>query len=210
VPVLTGLAADQRQPGFCLVEVDRRRFASLPAEALAALDLHIGEEITPRVLERLGELAAVEAAHRAALRALTHRSHARLGLRIRLLKRRHPLFAVEAALERLARCGLLDDRRFAAAWAGARAPRGHGPARIVRDLQAEGVDRLTAEAAVREALGEAGFDPTATLLALAEKRAHALRSVPPTVRARRVLAFLARRGFVGAPAREAVERVLAR
>lgn len=208
MPVLTWLAADQRQPGYCLLELDRRRFASLPAEALGTLDLHVGEEILPHALERLGELAAVEAAHRAALRTLAHRSHARLGLRIRLLRRRHPLFAVEAALERLARCGLVDDRRFAIEWASSRAARGHGPARIVRDLQADGVDRVTAEAAVREALGEVDFDPAVALRALAEKRARGLRGVPPAVRARRLLAFLARRGFVGALARQTVAQVL--
>ena len=42
MPTLTALAPDPRQPGYRLVEVDRGRFASLPAEALQGLELTLG------------------------------------------------------------------------------------------------------------------------------------------------------------------------
>src|SRR5256885_2340167 len=111
--VLTGLAPDPRQPGYRLVEVDRGRFASLPAADLELLSLAIGREIPVPALERLQELADIEAAWRAALRSQRQRGHARQDLRRRLVRKQHPPAAVDVALERLAERGLLaqDDNR---------------------------------------------------------------------------------------------------
>ncbi len=203
--ILTGLAPDPRRPDYRLVEVDRGRFASLPAESLAGLDLVVGSEIPPLVFERLQELADLEAAHRAALRALTRRAHARFDLRRRLLQKQHPPAAVDGALDRLSAAGLLNDARFALDYAAAKARRGRGPARLVRDLQSQGVDRRLAEEAVRTSLASEGVDPTRAVRALAEKRAKQLAGLPPVVRKRRLVAFLVRRGFNGGEVREVVE-----
>ena len=207
MPTLTGLAPDPRQPGYRLVEVDRGRFASLPLEAVEPLGLQVGAELGPAALDRLRELADVEAAERAALRALARRAHARLDLRRRLVKRQHPPAAVEAALDRLALHGLLDDRRFAEQYAALRATRGKGPARLLRDLQAQGVERRTAEHAVRRALEEEGIDPGLEARAVAAKRARQLAGLPVAVRKRRLLAFLVRRGYGGPQLRGLVEEL---
>ncbi len=207
MPTLTGLAPDPRQPGYRLVEVDRGRFASLPLEAVEPLGLQVGAELGPAALDRLRELADVEAAERAALRALARRAHARLDLRRRLVKRQHPPAAVEAALDRLALHGLLDDRRFAEQYAALRATRGKGPARLLRDLQAQGVERRTAEHAVRRALEEEGIDPGVEARAVAAKRARQLAGLPVAVRKRRLLAFLVRRGYGGPQLRALVEEL---
>ena len=207
MPTLTGLAPDPRQPGYRLVEVDRGRFASLPLEALEPLRLQLGAELAPAVLDRLRELADVEAAARAALRALARRGHARLDLQRRLVKKQHPPAAVDAALERLTIRGLLDDHRFAEQYAALRATRGRGPARLLRDLQAQGVERRTAEHAVRRALEEEGIDPALEARAVAAKRARQLAGLPVRVRKRRLLAFLVRRGYAGPQLRELVEEL---
>src|SRR6266566_4848673 len=131
--LLTGLAPDPRRPDYRLVEVDRGRFASLPAEALAGLGLIVGVEISARVFARLQELADLEGAYRAALWALARRAHARFDLRRRLLQKQHPPAAVDGALARLAALGLLNDAQFARDFAAAKARRGRGPARLVRD-----------------------------------------------------------------------------
>lgn len=203
--ILTGLAPDPRRPEYRLVEVDRGRFASLPADALAGLDLVIGREINPLVLERLQELADIEAAHRAGLRALARRAHARHDLRRRLLQKQHPPHAVDEALTRLEAAGLLDDTRFAFDYAAAKARRGRGPARLIGDLLAQGVERRVAENAVRTSLAAEGVDPAEAVRALAEKRAAQLVGLPQPVRKRRLVAFLMRRGFSGAEVREVVE-----
>jgi len=207
VPILTGIAPDPHQPGYRLVEVDRGRFASLPAEAVDWLELTVGTELAPPVLARLRDLADVEAAHRAALRALARRAHARTDLQRRLTKKQHPPGAVAVALERLAGRGLLDDRRFAEQFAAVRATRGKGPARIIRDLLAQGVERGLAEHAVQRVLEEEGIDPLVEARAAAVKRARQLRDLPAAVRRRRLLAFLVRRGYGGPSLRKVVEEV---
>jgi len=205
--ILTGLAPDPRRPDYRLVEVDRGRFASLPVEALAGLDLVVGQEIGPLVFERLQELADLEAAHRAALRALARRAHARFDLRRRLLQKQHPPAAVDGALDRLGAVGLLNDAQFARDFAAAKARRGRGPARLVRDLQSQGIDRRIAEDAVRTSLAAEGVDPEQAVRALAEKRARQLAGLPAPVRKRRLVAFLVRRGFSGSEIRSVVERL---
>jgi len=207
VPTLTGLAPDPRQSDYRLVEVDRGRFASLPADAVAALGLTVGVELGPAMLDRLRALADIEAAQRAALRALARRAHARRDLERRLVRKQHPPAAVDAALERLAARGLLDDRRFAERYAALRAVRGRGPARVVRDLLAQGVERRTAEEAVRQALDEEGIDPGLEARAVAVKRAGQLGGLPVPVRKRRLLAFLVRRGYPGPEVKDLVEEL---
>ncbi len=197
MPLLTGLAADPRQPGYVLVDVDRRRFASLPQDALADLPLVVGRPLDARSLTRLTRLADVEAAARAAARALARRGFALGDLRRRLLQRQHPAVAVDAALTRFAARGLLDDGRFALQYAASRAARGRGPARLVNDLLAQGVDRRVAEQAVGDALRDEGIDPLEAARTAARQRAGVLRGLPPDVRRRRLTAFLVRRGFGG-------------
>jgi regulatory protein len=205
--LLTGLAPDPRRPDYRLVEVDRGRFASLPADSLIGLGLVVGGEIGPRVFARLQELADLEGAHRAALRALARRAHARHDLRRRLLQKQHPPAAVDGALARLAGQGLLDDARFARDYAGAKATRGggRGSARLIRDLLAQGVERHVVEEAVRAALADAGVDESTAVRAVAEKRAKQLSGLPAPVRKRRLAAFLARRGFQGPEVRAVLE-----
>ena len=203
--ILTGLAPDPRRPDYRLVEVDRGRFASLPAADLMVLELRIGAELPEPVLQRLQELADIEAAHRAALRALARRAHACLDLRRRLLQKQHPPAAIDVALDRLLSAGLLDDARFAVDYAAAKALRGRGPARLIRDLLSQGVDRRVAEDGVRTSLAAEGLDPADAVRALAEKRARQLAALPPTVRKRRLTAFLMRRGFQGSDIRAVID-----
>jgi regulatory protein len=210
VPTLTALAPDPRQPGYRLVDVDRGRFASLPAAALDPLALALGSELSPAVLTNLQHLADVEAAYRAAVRALAARARARGDLRRRLMQRQHPPDAVDDALARLAEQGLLDDRRFAVEHVARRATSGRGPARLAADLMAQGVDRAIAEAAVREALDQERVDPAALLRVTAARRAAQLRDVPLRLRKRRLLAYLGRRGYGAAEVREVVEKLLSR
>ncbi len=207
MPTVTGLAPDPRRPGYRLVDVDRGRFASLPGEAPDVLALRVGQALAPELFARLQALADLEAAYRAAARALALRAHARFDLRRRLLHKAHPPAAVDGALARLDAQGLLDDGRYAAQYAAAKAARGRGPSRLVADLLAQGVDRTVAEDAVRRALDEEGIAPEDAARAVAARRAAQLGDLPAPVRKRRLLAFLERRGYRGAWVRKVVEEV---
>lgn len=209
MPALTGLAPDPHHPGYCLVEVDRGRFASLPEETVAPLGLEIGEGLSADILERLQAAADEEAAVRAAHRALTRRPYARADLGRRLVLKQHPPAAVDRALARLAAQGLLDDRRFAEHFTATQAARGRGPARLVSDLRRQGVERRVAEETVRATLVDEGVDPSAAARRVAARRAAQLGGLPVPVKRRRLLAYLARRGYEGQLVREVVEEVVA-
>jgi regulatory protein len=197
VAVLTGVAPDPRQPAHRLLEVDRGRFASLPLDALEGVDLTVGRTLDARTLARLARLADREAAFRAGVRALARRGFATRDLRRRLLQRQHPAAAVDAALARLEQRGLLDDTRYALQFAATRLARGRGPARVIRDLVGQGVDRELAEQAARAALGAEGVDPVEAARVAARRRVAALQGLPRPVQRRRLTAFLLRRGFGG-------------
>ena len=110
-------------------------------------------------------------------------------------------------LERLTARGLLDDRRFATQYAAVRLARGRGPARLLVDLLAQGVDRRLADEAVRRALEDEAVDPEIEMRAVAVKRARQLAHLPPVVRKRRLLAYLVRRGYGGPGAKHLVHEV---
>ena len=76
----------------------------------------------------------------AGLRALHHRDLSAADLDRRLAAKGFDEAEREAALETLARTGLLDDRRFAEARAAALAARGAGDALVRHELVRAGVD----------------------------------------------------------------------
>ena len=83
-----------------------------------------------------------------ALRALRHRERTTGQVDAHLAERGFGELEREAAIETLARTGLVDDRRFAEARAAALARKGAGDALIQHDLAAAGVDREIVEDAL--------------------------------------------------------------
>jgi regulatory protein len=157
--------------------------------------------------ERLTAAADAEAAFRTLLRALERRSFARADLGRRLVRKGHPRPAVEAAVERAAGLGLLDDAAFAQSYIQTRAARGRGPARLTRDLLAMGIERSLIDRGIAAEWPE-GNDRSRVPLALATKRIAQLGDLPRPTKRRRVLAYLARRGFAGRDITELVTRLV--
>jgi regulatory protein len=207
VPVLTALEPDPRRPGTLRVEVDGTRFGAVPAELARAAGLAVGRMVDAELQERLTAAADAEAAFRTLLRALERRSFARADLGRRLIRKGHPRIAVEAAIERAFGLGLLDDAAFALTYVQTRAARGRGPSRLTRDLMAMGVERSVIDRALAAEWPE-GSDRSRVPLALAAKRAAQLGDLPRPVKRRRVLAYLARRGFSGRDITDMVARVV--
>jgi regulatory protein len=206
-PVLTALEPDPRRPGTLRVDVDGVRFGAVPQEMARAAGLAVGRPVDAELHERLTAAADAEGAFRTLLRALERRSFARADLGRRLVRKGHPRHAVDAALERAAGLGLLDDAAFALNYVQTRTARGRGPSRLTRDLMAMGVDRAHIDRALAAEWPE-GSDRTGVPLALAAKRAQQLGKLPRPVKRRRVLAYLARRGFAGRDISDMVARVV--
>ena len=207
LPVLTALEPDPRRPGTLRVEVDGVRFGAVPETLAHAAGLAVGRPVDAELQERLAAAADAEAAFRTLLRALERRSFARVDLGRRLIRKGHPRPAVDAALERAAGLGLLDDIEFARTYVQTRAARGRGPARLTRDLMAMGVERGLIDRALAAEWPEGG-DRTGMPSALAAKRVAQLGDLPRQVKRRRVLAYLARRGFAGRDISDLVSRVV--
>jgi regulatory protein len=153
--------------------------------------------------------ADVAAAVRTALRCLERRSFATADLARRLRLKGHLPEAAERALVRVTELGLLNDAQFAVNFVHTRAARGRGPSRLRRDLQVMGVGAGHIEQALAAEWPE-GTDGRETIQALARRRVAQLGgNLPRQTRRRRVLAYLARRGFNGPVAREVVRTLIA-
>jgi len=207
VGAVTAIEPDPRRSACVRIHVAGRPCYTVPRESVAAAGITIGTAIDERAHETLGRAADAEATFRAALGALELRSYARADLGRRLVRRGHPRAAVEAALARAAEHGLLDDAKFAEDFIESRSVRGRGPLRLQRDLSAMGVARQTIDAAIAAHWPEGAENPDVPL-ALARKRAAQLGALPRTVKRRRLLAYLARRGFTGRTITTIVSRVL--
>ena len=204
---ITAIEHDPRRPGTVRLELDGTRFGVVPAELIAAEGLSPGQTIAPEVHERLSAAADIEAAFRTGLRMLELRSFARADLGRRLQRKGHPRAAIDIALARLLTLGLLNDEAYARNYVQTRAARGRGPSRLVRDLLALGVQRSLIDRAVAAEWPE-GSDRTSMPQALVSKRAAQLGTLPRQTKRRRLLAYLARRGFSGRDVSALVESVL--
>jgi regulatory protein len=206
-PRITALDPDPRRPDAMRVDIDGTRFGAVPRDLVSREGLAVGREIDPALQDRLAQAADIEAAFRTILRALEMRSYARADLSRRLQRKGHPRVAVDAALDRVAQLGLLDDAAFAQTYVETRVARGRGPSRLTRDLLSMGVERGAIDRALAAQWPE-GSDRSSVPLALARKRAAQLGSLPRQTKRRRLVAFLARRGFTGREVTEMVEQVL--
>jgi regulatory protein len=207
LPVITAIGPDPRRAGAVRIEVDRAPFASVSPDVIAEAGLTPGRELDDALRERIGLEAEIEGAFRTALKALERRSFARADLSRRLRRKGHAPAAVDAALERVAAIRLLDDGAFALNYVETRSSRGRGPLRLTRDLLAMGVDRRLIDRALATHAAD-GVDRSTLPLSLATKRAAQLGDLPREVRRRRVLAYLARRGFAGHEVGEMVRKVV--
>jgi regulatory protein len=207
LPAITALDPDPRRPGTLRVEIDGHRFGVVPQEIVEATGLVRGLGVSEELRERLAAAADVEAAYRTAIRALERRPFARADLARRMRRKGHLPAAVDAALERAAGIGLLDDAAFAANYVQTRTARGRGPSRLAADLMSMGVERAIIDRAIAAEWGE-GTGRSTVPRALAETRAAQLGRLPRHVKRRRLLAFLARRGFTGRAIADMVAEVV--
>ena len=126
------------------------------------------------------------------LAALSRRELTERQLRMRLARRGCDAAAVDAAIDRLRREQLLDDRRAARAYARTEARVKHrGPLRIRRSLAAMGIDRSEARQAVDEGFEDRPVDEA--LEAALDRRVRG--PIADDRHAQRLIGYLVRQGF---------------
>jgi regulatory protein len=144
-------------------------------------------------------------AHRAAMetagRFLARRPHARAELRTKLA-RSHPEGA-DRAVARLTELGLLDDHDFARQWVEERSSR-RGVQALLAELEAKGVDREVAVAAVAEVEGS----EEARAQDLASRHLAKVMAKPLAKQAASIQSMLLRRGYSPEVAQAATRAVL--
>lgn len=189
--LISGIVAPRRGSRRRVLHADNQEWRSTSADVVKALSLREGHIEPVDDLSARIDAAEPRLARERAYRLLAYCDRTAQELRDRLDEDGYPPTVAAALVADLTRVGLVDDDRFAHATARTLATiRGFGRLRIVRELEARGVDPGLASAASAEALP--AEDEEASALRLA--RALASRSGADVAR---VAARLARKGFAG-------------
>lgn len=149
------------------------------------------------------------AAHARALRMLERRPYPAAEL-VRALKSRGVVPTVaEGVVERLREAGLVNDATFARTFARSRlVGRGSSVRRVQLELARKGVERTAAGDAIAEVRADEGLaTEDASVERAARKKLRLLAGLDPLTRARRLTAFLARRGYEIDAIRSALRRL---
>jgi regulatory protein len=130
-----------------------------------------------------------------ALNLLTRRDHTRVELQRKLSARGFSADAITAVIEKLAREGYLNDRRFAERWAESSLQSGRGYGiRILQELQQRGISREIAADTIAAATAE--YPAQDVLAALVSRRFPVFDPASSSRKEQqRVYSYLQRRGF---------------
>lgn len=183
------------------VHIDGEFDLAINAQLVVERHLHEGDEITPGHLRILRDLEARDAAYSAALRLLGYRPRSEQELRKRLRLRKMNSRAIEPALARLRRNGLLDDEAFARFYVESRQHSPRSSRLLSYELTSRGVQSEIATQATE------GLDDAEAAYSAAEKRARRMATGDVATFRRRLTAFLASRGFAYAVIASTVNRL---
>ena len=185
--------AGRREDLRAVTLADGRRFL-LEAEQVTFLGLFPEAAVDEALERRLVNLDERIRAREAALTLLRYRLRSRTELTARLRRRGFSAHVIQDLVTDLGAKGMVDDGRFARAWAEHRAIGQNGPHRVRAELRSKGVASAVIDEAVRAVFGG---DEAELAAALVERHLRRLRSLPVEVRLRRVAGLLRRRGFSG-------------
>jgi regulatory protein len=165
--------------------------------------------VSPRKIRRSARRSdgSRQAADTVALRLLARRPRTRRELADELAERGHGAVVIESVLESLAADGRLDDRELALHFILVRTDRlGHGQQRLLRELEARGVDRDVAAAAWRAAVEDYGVDPDHLLARQLQRQLRRSGERLGPAAYRRVYNALLRAGFGSHDVRRELQR----
>jgi regulatory protein len=141
-----------------------------------------------------------------AVNALARRGLTVHECRARLLDRGHAASDVDEAISRLIEVGSLDDAKLARAVARTGAEtKGRGRLRVLRELQARGVDRTVAAEAVGEVFGDK--DERSLVSRAIQRKLRGRAGPKDAAEAARLYQYLMRQGFSPAAATAAIRKL---
>lgn len=187
---ITGLQSQQKDSTRRSVYVDGRFCIGLHEEVIMLVGLKVGQVVDGT---RLLEAVRRDEARRAwddSLRFLSVMDRSCKEIE-RKLARRYPPEVVSSVLERLEAGNWLDDAAFARRYCNARSH--FGANRLFLELKRKGVAPELAKAAVADAHSD--IDPAEVAQALAAKRLATMSGLDRETAQRRLMGFLARRGY---------------
>jgi regulatory protein len=198
---ITALQFQKRNKDRVNVYIDGRFAFGLAA--IEAVHLKVGQTLSDDDIARLQVQDEVERAYERALNFLSYRPRSEAEVRRNLRKKDVEEAVIETVVDRLMRAGLLDDREFARYWVENRLrfkPRGSRALR--HELREKGVS----DSVIADAL--ANLDEETAARQVAEIGAHRLSQLGPRDFRRKLVAYMARRGFSYAVSEPLVEEML--
>jgi regulatory protein len=199
VATITALKVQKKNRDRVSVFLDGRFAFGLPA--IVAVPLKVDQILSDAEIEALQEQGYVEGAYNHALNFLSYRPRSRAEVVTYLQRRDVSEQQAESIIARLERVGLLNDDEFARFWVENRERHRPKGLRALRyELRGKGLGDDVIERAL------ASVDVSDGAYRAAGKRARQLSHLDGSTFRRKMVAYLARRGFDYEVARDAVER----
>jgi regulatory protein len=196
---VTALKQQKRNANRVSVYLDGRFAFGLPA--IVAVSLKPGQLLTVEEIDALQEQGTTEAAYDRALDYLAHRPRSRAEIHAYLAKQGLSETHVEAVGSRLEQAGLVDDAEFARYWVENRERfRPRGPRALRYELRQKGISAESIEEALEP------LDVSTSAYQAAAKKARQLGQWDRLTFERKLVEYLARRGFDYDVARQVAER----
>ncbi|HNS50719.1 MAG TPA: RecX family transcriptional regulator [Anaerolineae bacterium] len=196
---ITALRYQKRDRERVSVYVDGRFAFGVPD--IVAAGLRVGQVLSDDQFKELAERGETEQAYNSALGYLSYRPRSRRELATYLRKRGAEEDQVEAVVQRLEDAGLLGDEEFARFWVENRERfRPRGPAALRHELRTKGVDGEAIEAALES------LDTVDGAYRAAARKAQQLQGTDRPTFFRKLVEYLARRGFEYEVAKGTAER----
>lgn len=203
--VIAALTESGRRDGRVHVAFEGGKGFQVSATVVAERGLHVGQLVTASELEAIGSAERLARATDRALAFLSYRPRSVREVRDRLYRHGVEPDIIDAVLARLAGWGYVGDESFAAYWVENRtANQPRGKRLIEQELRRKGVGRE----AIAVALNGAEINEPDAVVELARARLERLRGLDLATRRRRLIAFLARRGYEYDTVRGVVDALL--
>lgn len=190
------------------IAVDGATLGDLSLDAIERLDIHVGAEVSDRVIAEITRETQRLHTYDRAVTLLAAHARASKELERLLVKKGEPAALAKAAVARLTEQGFLDDASFARQFARTKLAGGLSRRRMQAELARRGVARDISDAAIDEVVVDDEVDEAGACEKVGARKMRSLRELPPDVQRRRLYAFLTRRGYELDDVRAVVDRLV--